>query len=195
MKRLALVILSLSIAAPLFAITGQPVRGNRIGVLRIAERYDGGPEQAVAESVQRDLQDELRRLGFDAFASDRFYDDLRRADDHHPAYWVEIVSGHASDRGAGEIGVGGNGIAGTIGIVVSSVAAEVRLYDGRSPEMIRSFDLRHRSTSVAPTGIGVGGPWSWLWVGVPLFRSNDYRSAAQAVAHDAARQIAEVARQ
>jgi len=192
MRRAAFALLALLLAAPLFAITGTPVRGNRIGVLRIADRY-AGPEAAVADTVQSGLTRELRGLGFDAYESDLTYDDLRRFEGDAPAYYVEIVSGRAADHAVGEVGLTNGVLAGTVGLVVSHVAAEVRLYDGRSLEVVRSFEVRHRSTTIAPTGVGIGGRWSWLWVGLPVLRYGEYRSAAREVAHDAAKQIAETA--
>lgn len=192
MRRAAFALLTFLVAVPLFAITGTPIRGNRIAVLRIGDRYNGA-EAAVADSVLSGLTRELRGMGFDAYESDLAYDDLRRFENGAPAYYVEIVSGRAADHAVGEVGLTNGVIGGTIGLVVSHVAAEVRLYDGRSLEVVRSFDVRHRSTTVAPTGIGIGGRWSWLWVGLPVLRYGEYRNAAREVAHDAAKQIAETA--
>jgi len=191
MKRLSMILVLAFAAAPLFAITGNPVRGNRIGVLRIADRYDG-PAATVAENVQSGLCRELRNFGFDAFETDVTYDDLRRFERDAPSYYVEIVRGDGWSREAGGVDLSNGVVGGSVGVIVSGVAAEVRLYDGRSLEVIRSFDLRHRSTSVAPTGVGIGGRWSWLWVGLPFFRYGEYRNAAREVAHDAAKQIAGV---
>ncbi len=193
-RPLAAIVLAFA-AAPLFAITGSPVRVNRIGVPRMAQQYDDGPENAVAATVQRELQSELRARGFDVVDTGMTFADLRRsADDGTPLY-VEIVGGEASEHTRGEVGIGSaEGIAGTIGIVVSRVAAEVRVYDGRTLALQQSSALAPHSTAVAPTGIGTGGRWSWLWVGLPSRAWSGYRSAAHDVARYAADRIAEVAR-
>lgn len=192
MRRTALALLLALTALPLFAITGTPVRGNRVGVLRIADHWDG-PEADVAATVQASLRDELRAAGFDAYDANATFDDLRRFDDGAPAYYVEVVSGRASGHEAGDIGLTNGVVGGSFGLVVSKVAAEVRLYDGKSLEMIRRFDVRHRSTRIAPTGVGIGGPWSWLFVALPI--RHGYSGAAREVAHDAAQQISGAIRQ
>jgi hypothetical protein len=66
----------------------------------------------------------------------------------------------------------------------------MRLYDGRTLELIDRFDLRQRRTTLAPTGIGVGRMPFVGWIAVPLVQRAQYRAAAREVARDAADRIA-----
>jgi hypothetical protein len=79
-----------------------------------------------------------------------------------------------------------------LAILVSRVATEVRVYDGRTLELLRSFHLERHGTAVVPTGIGVGNMTGDIafWAAVPLMRWFHDRGAARDVAADAALAIA-----
>ena len=70
------------------------------------------------------------------------------------------------------------------------MAAEVRVYDGRTLNTIAQFDLHQHNTSVVPMGIGLGGRWTWAYFALPFMQYGQYRAAAHAVARQAAERIA-----
>ncbi|PYL83876.1 MAG: hypothetical protein DMF17_12285 [Verrucomicrobia bacterium] len=83
-----------------------------------------------------------------------------------------------------------DGIAVEVAVVVGRVAAEVRLYDGRTLNIIESYDLHRDNTAVVPTGIGIAGRSIWAAIMLPFVQYSQYRSAAHEVAHQAALRIA-----
>ncbi|HEV2720874.1 MAG TPA: hypothetical protein VG323_12705 [Thermoanaerobaculia bacterium] len=182
MKRLLLLGLLL-IATPVFAINTTILRrGERIGVLRMNEQFDVATERTVANAIESALPRALRDRGFDAFDTQRTYDGVRRGDGPDAAFYVEVVGAHGGGREAAGVGVGGDNVYATLGVVVSRVAAEVRLYDGKTFELIDRFDLSKKSTAVVPTSVGIGGRFVWAELALPFVRYSQYRSAAQDVA-------------
>lgn len=195
MKRVLIsVALCLAVPASAFAIDVSLKRGARVGVLATSERHSYDTERRVADAVQNYLRDELTARGFDAFRAGGTYDELRRDDRANADYYVEIVSSHGDSNLMGAVGVGGGPIAAEIGVVVAHLAAEMRLYDGKTLELIDRFDLRERRTMVAPTGIGIERVPFVGWIALPLVQRAQYRAAAHDVARDAADRIAAGAR-
>jgi hypothetical protein len=182
--------LCLAVSASAFAINVNVKRGDRIGVLTISERHGYDAERRLAEAVQNYLRQELSDRGFDAFRTGETHDELRRDDRANADYYVEIVSSHGDANLMGAVGVGGGPIGAEIGVVVAHVAAEMRLYDGRTLELIDRFDLQQRRTTVAPTGIGIGSRPFFGWIALPFVQRAQYRAAAHDVARDAAERIA-----
>jgi len=183
-------ILAFAMTVPAFALTLSPRPGDRIGVLRMSDRYAHGAEMTVAKTVQSDLRRELRDLGFDAYDARLTYDELT----HHalPAaeYFVEIISSHSAGAPMGGANVGAGAVDVEVGVVVAEVAAEVRVYDGRTLDPIAHFDLRNSKSSIVPMAIGLGGHWSWAYVALPFMQYGRYRAAAHEVARQAAERIA-----
>ena len=194
MKRALATLVLLLGATPLLAInTAILRRGDRIGVLRMSEQFDAASERTVANAIESALPRALRDRGFDAFDAQRTYDDLRRGDDGGAAYYVEVVGAHAGDRERAAVDVGVENLYASIGVVVSRVAAEVRLYDGRTLELVDRWDLSKKSTAVVPTSVGVGGRFVWASFALPFVHYGQYRTAARDVAAQAAKQIAQAA--
>ncbi len=189
MKRLILLLAS-AIAIPVFGLERFPHHGDRIGVLRIEEHYGLRSEQSVANIVQSDLQGELRELGFNAFDARLTYHDLLRSGPGNADFYVEIVSSRAANRPVGGVAAGTGGIAVEVAIVIARVAAEVRLYDGRSLNLVEAYDLQTNNTAVVPAAIGIGQRSIWAAIMLPFVQYGQYRSAAHAVAHQAALRIA-----
>jgi len=179
-----------AIAVPALALTTTPRPGDRIGVLRISDRFAYGAEQTVASTIQNDLRRELRDLGFKAFDARITYDDLLRRGPGDADYYVEVVSAYAAGRPVGAMGVAIDGLAVEVGVVVSNVAAEVRLYDGRTLNLVERYDLAKKSTAVVPTGIGIAGRSIFAAIMLPFVQWGQNRSAAHEVAHQAALRIA-----
>src|SRR5437867_512685 len=182
-------ILAFAMTIPAFGLTRSPQPGDRIGILRMSDRYGYGAEDTVANIIQKDLRRELRALGFDAFDARVTYDDVfRRGPDAD--FYVEVVSSHAANREVGGIGTGAGPIAVEVAIVVARGAAELRLYDGRPLDGIQRYDLQKNNTAVVPTAIGVGGRSVWAAIMLPFVEYGQYRAAAREVAHQAAARIA-----
>ncbi len=187
MRRFAFVLLFLA-ALPAFAIHPDVAR---IGVLRFSMRYSESADAQVARAIQDSLRGELSRLGYDAFDTGATIDDLRRNETNADLY-IDVVGSRESTGSTGGIALGTPNVRADIGIVVSRVAAEVRVYDGHSLELVRTYPLDRHSTSVMPTAIGAGhlvGPAA-VWVTVPVMRWMQGRSAARDVATEAAERIA-----
>ncbi len=165
-------------------------RGNRVGILLTPARYEGTDER-MASAIRKYLREELQKSGFDAFDTKTTYDDLSRNVDSAADYYVEIAASDAAADSHGGVGVGAGAVAVDVSLVVAHVAAEVRLYDGRSLELIRRFDLDHSKKGVAPTSIGIGVPGLIGWVSVPVMEIAQFKRAAHEVARDAASRIAE----
>jgi hypothetical protein len=189
MKRLAL-ILGFAITVPAFALTQSPRPGDRIGVLRMSDRYERSAEESVARTVQTDLRRELQDLGFDAYDARLTYDELSRHSLPAAEYFVEIISSHSADHPVGGVGVGSGAVSVEVGVVLAQVAAEVRVYDGRTLNPVAQFDLHKRHTAVLPMGIGLGGRSVWAYFALPFMQYGQYRAAAHAVARQAAERIA-----
>lgn len=190
MKRLALSLLIVLTAASAFALDTAK-RGNRIGVLVTRDRYEKGAEAAMAASIGKYLCEELQKAGFDAFLTNVTYDDLSRNVTTAADYYVEVASSDTSGGAPGGVGVGSGPVAVDISVVVAHVAAEVRLYDGRSLELIRSFELHQSKKGIAPTSISIGGGGIWGWFSIPITEVVQFRRAARSIAKDAATQVAE----
>jgi hypothetical protein len=189
MKRFAL-LLCLLFVVPLFGLTRLPRPGDRIGVLQMSDRYAYGAEKSVAHTVQRDLQTELRALGFDVFEAPHTYDDLSRQDPGNADFYVKVVSSQATHRPVGGVATGAGRVGVEVGVVVSHVAAEVRLYNARTLDLVEHYDLRQSRTAVLPTAVGIGGRSIWAYIALPFIHWGQYRSAAHEVAREAAARIA-----
>lgn len=188
-KRL-IFLLAAAFATQAFGLTGTPRPGSRIGVLRFSSHFEYRNERTVASIVQSDLRRDLRDLNFDAFDAGVTYNELLRRGPGGADYYVEVVSSDASGRPVGAVGAAINEVAVEVGVVVAHVAAEVRLYDGRTLNMLESYDLYKGSTAVVPTAIGIGRPSIWAAIMLPFVQYGQYRSAAHDVAHQAALRIA-----
>jgi hypothetical protein len=194
MKRALAALVLLLAAAPLLAInTAILRRGDRIGVLRMSEEFDAASERAVANAIESGLPRALRDRGFDAFDTQRTYDDLRRGDAAGAAYYVEVVGARAGDRQTAGVDIGAENLYASVGVIVSRVAAEVRLYDGKTLELVDRWDLSKKSTAVVPTSVGVGGRFVWASIALPFMRYGQYRAAARDVAEQAAERIVRAA--
>lgn len=189
MRRITILALFLVLSLPIFAVT-ERAGGERIGILASSSRYVAGMERDIADAIRGNLRRHLRNGGLDAFDARMTYDELRRADETNADYYVEIIGGGTEGTGSyGGAWISDGHVGAEISVVVSRVAAELRLYDGKSLELIETYDLAKRNTAVLPTAIGLGGRHLYAMFGLPFVRYAQYRTAARAIAADAARQI------
>jgi hypothetical protein len=186
MKRLVLIC---AFTLPMFGLTQPLASGNRVAVLRLSGDFAPGAEDTVARTIQASLVRELKARGFDAFDARMTYEEAeRRAPDAD--YYVEVMSSRASRQSVGGIGVGILRVGLDVSVVIARVAAELRVYDARTLNVVDRYDLRQRQTAIIPTSVGVFGRFVWASVAIPFVQYGQYRAAANAVARDAADRIA-----
>lgn len=189
MKRLPILLLLVLAATSAFALD-TVTRGKRIGVLVSRERYEGA-ESAMSASIAKYLREELVKAGFDAFDTKVTYDELSRNATTAADYYIEITSSDSTGGVPGGIGIGNSSVGVDISVVIARVAAEVRLYDGRSLELVHRFELDKSRKGIAPTSISIGGSNLFAWIAIPITEVVQFRRAAHAVAKEAAIQVAE----
>ncbi len=187
MKRLVLLC---AIAAPLFGLTRPVTSGDRIGVLRMSSQSSFRTEQAVAKTILADLPEELSLRGFRAFDAGATFEEAQRGGAPAADYYVDVVSSAAGQRPLGGVGAAVGRVGVDIEVVVSHVAAEVRLYDGRTMQLVQRYDLHQRKAAVIPAGIALGGRSIWGYIALPFVQYGQYRLAAHDVAREAADRIA-----
>ncbi|HYI12869.1 MAG TPA: hypothetical protein VEK57_27725 [Thermoanaerobaculia bacterium] len=185
MKRLLIALGLLTMATSALAIdtTRQAVR---VGVLRGLHEE----QNYVANMLRR----ELRERGIDAFDARRTHLELLDDGAAVADYYVEVVGAEPSTTGYGGIDVGGEHGGISLGVFVSRIAAEVRVYDGESIELVATEDLAKKSTAILPAGVGLGGRALFAWVALPFIERAQWRSVARAAARDAAEAVAETLR-
>lgn len=178
MRRLSLVLAVLLVsllAANAFAIDTQR-RAVRIGILAPAD-------SRTAELVRGAIRNALRHRGFDAF-------DARDTGDAAD-YFVDLLASRGDARPVAGVAVP---IAASVGveweILVDRIAADVRLYDGRTMDEIRTFDLRRRTASVAPSAVFVSRN-IWAAVALPVFEWTAHRGVVRELGEEAAARIAD----
>lgn len=187
MKR-AITLLTVVLAAfPAMAFKTSLTRGDRVGILRPTARAEG--DESVARIVTSYLSSALRARGLDAFDARMRLSDLRDGERVDADYYVEVVDGGGDAGSYGGIGIGSRTIEVDVAVVVSRVAAKMRLYDGHTLELLDEYALHRSNTTLLPTAVGIGGRHFAAWIALPFVQYARYRSAARAVAQDAAQMI------
>ncbi len=154
-------------------------RGDRIGVLRGAG--EGG------SAMERSLLAELRKRGFDAFDVGLTYEQFLDQEAVPIAdYIVELNAGPTHTADYGGVGVAGRHADVSLGVVVSKVAAELRLYDGTTMDLMATSALSKRSAAVLPTYVGIGGGSIYASLALPFIERAQHRSVAKKTAREAA---------
>jgi hypothetical protein len=189
MKRALLAALLILIAVPAVAFRPTLRRGDRVAVL-LPQLQGHYGEESVARAVSRHLARELRAQGLDAFDAKMTFDELRQDNRGDADYYLEVVASDADASPTGGIGVGNRNVGVDVALVVSRVAATLRLYDGETLELIDTLDLQKNATAVVPVSIGIGRDRLGLWLALPFVQHARYRAAARAVARQAAADMA-----
>ncbi|HEX2836296.1 MAG TPA: hypothetical protein VHW00_25050 [Thermoanaerobaculia bacterium] len=193
MKRLLAAVLVLLV--PGVALAFDPDRHTPQGNVRIAilrsEPAMTPAEELVQEKVVRYLTGELKKRGIDAYETAWTYDDDASAENVDVDYYVELAAARANADAHGGVSIGGRDGEVSLGVVVSHVAAELRLYDAHTMDVLATETIAKRSSAVRPTSIGFGGGDVFAWIALPFFERQQYRSAAKAAAKDAAVLIAD----
>jgi hypothetical protein len=190
MKRMLTLSALLLVAGSAFAFDPKPAAPTtpRVGVLRIAEDYDHG-EAYVARLMVQDLRKELRERGIDAYDTGLTYDEVSRGDGEDADYFVEIAGAGANSGSYAGVGIGSWDFGVGVDLVVSHVAAEVRIYDGRNGELVKRQELRKRNTAVMPTSLYLGGSRWFAAIATPFVQARQYRTITRSAARDAAQLV------
>ena len=163
--------------------------GNRVVVLRSTLDNEGQSESRAAVRVREQLIRELRDRGFDASDARMTYDQFRREGQLDADFIVELAPGESEARSVAEGGVRVPNATVDIAVIVSRVASELRVYDGRTLDVIAKRHLQSHTTTVVPTGVGAGTYRMGVFVAMPFVEYFRYRAAVNAVVDDAADQI------
>lgn len=183
MKRLAIAFLILfPVAALAF---DQTPAAPRIAVLRQPEALLHDGDSMVSDAVLRYLTEELRGRGLDAFDAGVTYDEAVDQNYAEADYLIEIAA-DADGRDYGGVGIGGHHGGVGVSMVVARVAAEVRVYDGRTFQLVERQTLRHKNRALLPTSISLGGRAAWIGVAIPVMQTVQFRNVAKAAARGAA---------
>jgi hypothetical protein len=151
----------------------------RIGILRGAG--DGG------SAVERSLLSELRQRGFDAFDVGLTYEELMDREAVPIAdYIVELNAGPTQTADYGGVDVVGRHADVSLGVIVSQIAGQLRVYDGATMELIATSDLSKRSAAILPTYVGIGGGSIYASLALPFIERAQHRSVARKAAREAA---------
>jgi len=126
-----------------------------IALLDLAPRYEMRVD--AFDAMRGALKLALDRHGFDAYETNIRYDDLQRSRSGNSDYYLEIIG---SEREVHSNGGGGVGV-GPLDVGVSAVKnrhfLELRVYDGNTLEVLRTYQLDASSTSLVPSLLGVRG--------------------------------------
>jgi hypothetical protein len=186
-KRLLLIALLLPGAA--FAFDRAPGK-DRIGILQRSDARHSYVQRCVLDSLQR----ELRQRGFDVYLERATFDELSLDPDRDADYYIDVVGdGETEDWGGVDIG-GRHGDV-SIGVLASHVAAEVRIYEGRTLQVLATKSMSKHSTAVVPTSIGVGGRDLFAVFALPFLERAQVRSVARAAAKQMAENVTSAVRE
>lgn len=186
--RLLLALLVVAVAIPANAINTN--RGDRVCVLQV--EAEGPFDARVAQAIRDRLQHALQQRGFHTFKTNAVLEDVRRNPDLAADYFVEVVSAGSAAHPAGGAAVGVGHVRIDVGMTVSRVGAVVRIYDGRTLELLHSRPLAREGLTVAPSGIGIGTYHASLWAPLPFAAWARERSLVRAVAREAADAVCDI---
>ena len=194
MKRTIVILALLTIAVPSWALKGTPdtpKRPMRIGVLHTGDGWADASYDTAAAAIEREIALQLHDRGLEAWEThqtlrDAYQDRVGQADLYISG------GGDARFRELGDLDVSGPHTVGSLGLVISKCAAEVRVYDGGTLALVDHFQLSHRRWAVVPTSLGLHNRrFVALAISViPIVQHLQYRSAIRGVAEEAVQRIA-----
>ena len=181
MKRVLFMFSIFLIAAGAQAFDPSPSRPS-IGVLRAYET-------PVSNAFHEALEAELRERGFDVSEIDATFDELALDPDRDADWYVEVIPANAETVDYGGVGVGTRHADVTLGLLVSRVGAEVKVYRGRTLELIATESLAKKNTALVPTSVGFGGRSLFAAIALPFVERAQMRSVARSAARELASRI------
>jgi hypothetical protein len=192
MKRAALLVSILVLAVPVWAIRGTPEgkRPLRIAVLHTGDQWADPSMDEAAAAIEHEIVGQLRQRGAEAWEARHMLVDVPNEELSPEAdLLVEVTAGEARQHEFGGVALGDAHVSATLGLVLSRVAAEVRLYDARSRELLDRYELSRSKKAVIPTSFGIGDGRFFAYSVIPIARHFQYRSAVRDVAAEAADRI------
>ena len=176
MKRpIALIVALLLVAPSTYAFRTTAASGAK-SVAVVSDAVLEGDARMVRNAVAAELVRELRRRGYDAYETES-------AGRGEADFVVEIVGGEPASTDYGDVNIDGRNGGVSLALVISRVAAEVRVYEGNDLELLSSERLAKRTSRLLPTGVGVGGGVLYAFIALPFIE----RAQLRGVARDAAR--------
>jgi len=154
-------------------------------------RSDDIVDAQVSNDIERELTKQLRENGFDAFDAQVTLKDLMRDQQSAADLYVLVGGAEMADRNIGAIGVNTIGLGTTLGVTLSRIATEVRVYDGKTLEVLDRYELMRDTKSFGPTSIGLGDRNVFVAIATPFVHHAQYRSAIRSVAAEAAKRLAD----
>jgi hypothetical protein len=185
----ALVLLFVVLVQPAYAFDPTFRGGNRVTLLQAPLYNAGNAELQLARNLRHRLVSELRGRGFEAVDSERTYADVQNEGRAVSGLYVEIAPSDVDSSATGAVAIDTRGAGVDLAMIVSRIAAELRVYDGRTFELIAKRHLSHQNVSVVPTGIGAGSYRLSVWFALPFVQYARYRAAAGAVVREAVEEI------
>ena len=186
MRRSTLFLALILVAASASAFTTE--RKPTMALLDLAPRYE---MQVDAFGAMRDsLKLALLNHGFDAYKTIDRYDDLTRFATGNAGYYLEIIGSEreAHSRGGGGVGVGPLDVGVTA--VKNRHFLELRIYDGHSLDVLRTYQLDASNTSLVPSILGVRGYNFFVSLFIaPWTDRSQAQHTIDTVAREAARRI------
>jgi hypothetical protein len=192
---LSFLAIAIAVAAPAFSFDTTRRAGSAQRITLLQASIDNGYDEGrVAARVRQQLVRELRERGFDAVDGRYSYDDLVRGGRTDSDLYVEITPSSESVTQAGGVGVGNRHVSVDLAVLVAHAAAELRVYDGRTLNLITKRSLHRNNVTVVPTAVGAGTHRAAVWIALPFVEYVRYRAAVGAVVDDAAAEIAGITR-
>ena len=179
---------------PLFSFDTNRRGGNRVTVLEAPHYGRNADADRVSRHIRERLVRELLNRGFDAEDCGMTYVEVQRRGGFDSGLLVELTPADASERSIADASVRVPNGSIDIAVVVSRIAAELRVYDGRSLELVAKHRLQSQVASVVPGGAGVESRSTSISVGLPMDYAR-YRAAINGVVDDAANEISNLRRQ
>lgn len=194
MKRALLLLPAAFLALPAFSFDANRRDVHRVTLLRTSIYNGGESETEIAARVRRQLVRALRERGVDAVDGNLTYDEWRRSGQSDSDLYVELVPVDTHQRPVAGVGLPLAHGDVEIAVIVSRVAAELRVYDGASLDVIARRRLRRENTDVVPAAVGVGTYRMSAVFVLPIAEYVRTRRAVNAVAGEAANVIMQLRR-
>lgn len=172
--------------------TSRPLT-ERIGILATPPPRAAGVDKTVRKVLPGYLQESLAAAGFKVTLIDRTIDEMTAGTDDD----ILIDVGFTDEDGEplGSVGAGavieGVGVGGEVSVVEASAVVEIRVYNAKTLEPLTSLEMNGEATQAALTSIGIGDPYGWFQIRIPIRSKGPLKQVARNIARDAAAALRE----
>jgi hypothetical protein len=172
--------------------TSRPVT-EKIGILDTPPPRAAGVDKTVRKVLPGYLREALAEAGFTVTLVGRTIDAMKEGTDDD----ILIDVGFADESGSplGAVGAGavveGVGVGGEVSVVEASAMVEIRIYNAKTLEPLTSLEMNGEATGVALTSIGIGDPYGWFQIRIPIKSKGPLKQVARNIARDAAAALRE----